>query len=428
NSQTVIQDFQLYPYCDVFSDDVESGINGWTAQSPWAITTEASHSPTHSWTDSPGGNYANNRNVSITSPVIDLTGYENIILTYWQICDTETGYDYCRVEVSGDGGANWNEIASFDGPHSQWEEITLNASMLDNQANARIRFRFTSDVTVVADGWHVDDIRLRAAGPACVDYVAPHANFTTSSPDVLGEATQFANASTGSELTFTWDFGDGSGSTAANPSHTYAAVGSYTVTLTATNNLGSDVATAVVEILQAPQASFSALPIVMLGETAVFTNTSTGDALTFLWDFGDGDTSTETNPSHLYAAEGDYTVTLTAQNAVGSDVATAVVSVLAMPQAGFIATTPTELGSATIFNNTSTGGDLSFWWDFGDTITSTETSPSHTYATTGTFTVTLTVSNAVGLDVATAVVEVIAPIVTDGYTLYLPVIVAAAPE
>ncbi|MBX3054916.1 MAG: PKD domain-containing protein [Anaerolineae bacterium] len=147
-----------------------------------------------------------------------------------------------------------------------------------------------------------------------------------------------------------------------------------------------------------------------------------------MWDFGDGVTSTETNPGHLYTAEGDYTVTLTAQNAVGSDVATAVVSVLAAPQASFTATSPTELGSATIFTNTSTGGDLSFWWDFGDTITSTETSPSHTYATTGTFTVTLTVSNAVGVDVATAVVIVMPPVITPGYTLFLPIIVAAPPE
>ncbi|MCL4262726.1 MAG: PKD domain-containing protein [Anaerolineae bacterium] len=428
NSQTVVQDFQLYPYCDVFFDDVEAGNIGWTFDPPWAITTEASHSPTHSWTDSPGGNYTNNRNIAITSPIIDLTDYTNIRLNYWQICDTEADYDFCHVEVSADGGTNWYEIGSFDGPHTQWEEITLDASLLDNQANARIRFRFTSDVSLVDDGWHVDDIRLRGAGPACVDYVAPNASFTTSSPDALGEATQFNNESTGSELTFAWDFGDGNSSTLVNPAHTYAAVGSYTVTLTATNNLGSDVATAVVEIWNAPQASFIAPSLLPLGETAVFTNTSTGDNLTHLWDFGDGNTSTETNPSHLYAAEGDYTVTLTAQNEVGSDVATAVVSILAMPQAAFTATNPTELGSATIFTNTSTGGALSFWWDFGDTTTSTESSPSHTYATTGTFTVTLTVSNAVGVDVATAVVEVIAPVVTPGYTLFLPIIVASLPE
>ncbi|NJN53444.1 MAG: PKD domain-containing protein [Anaerolineae bacterium] len=230
NGQTVQQDFQLYPYCDVYNEDVEMGTNGWTSTPPWAITTEAAHSPSHSWTDSPGGNYGNNLNIAVTSPIIDLTDYQSVLLNYWQICDTEADYDYCHVEISTDGGTNWDEIASFDGPQSQWEEITLDASGLDNQANARIRFRFTSDQSVVDDGWHVDDIRLRAAGAACVGIVAPQANFTSSSPDALGEATQFNNNSSGTELTFVWDFGDGNGSTDTNPAHTYTAVGSYTVT------------------------------------------------------------------------------------------------------------------------------------------------------------------------------------------------------
>ena len=58
NYQTVQQDFYLHPICDAFADDVEIGQPGWTAQTPWAITTESSHSATHSWTDSPGGNYS----------------------------------------------------------------------------------------------------------------------------------------------------------------------------------------------------------------------------------------------------------------------------------------------------------------------------------------------------------------------------------
>ncbi|NJN53443.1 MAG: PKD domain-containing protein [Anaerolineae bacterium] len=80
------------------------------------------------------------------------------------------------------------------------------------------------------------------------------------------------------------------------------------------------------------------------------------------------------------------------------------------------------------FTNTSTGDNLIYLWDFGDSSTSTETSPSHTYATTGTFTVTLTVSNGAGMDMATAVVEVIPSSNPPLYTLFLPVIVAAAPE
>ncbi|PWB71075.1 MAG: hypothetical protein C3F15_13140, partial [Holophagae bacterium] len=92
--QTTPLDFYLAPYVQVLDDDVESGNIGWTAQSPWAITTEASSSPTHSWTDSPGGVYANNRNISLTSPLLDLTGMTGATLQFAHIYDLETGYDY----------------------------------------------------------------------------------------------------------------------------------------------------------------------------------------------------------------------------------------------------------------------------------------------------------------------------------------------
>lgn len=75
----------------------------------------------------------------------------------------------------------------------------------------------------------------------------------------------------------------------------------------------------------APVASFSHNGPVTLGETAVFTNTTTGtEPLTYLWDFGDSITSTAVNPTHVYTATGTYTVTLTATNAAGSSTATAV--------------------------------------------------------------------------------------------------------
>ncbi|MCA9934049.1 MAG: hypothetical protein KC415_09010, partial [Anaerolineales bacterium] len=169
--QTVQADFLLYPYCEVLGDDVESGNIGWTAQSPWAITTEMSHSATHSWTDSPGGNYGDNRDITLTSPVLDFTGYSDVHLNFWQICDTESGYDYCTVEVSPDG-ASWTTLASYDGPHSVWQQVSLPAPQLDNQPAARVRFHFTSDVYVTDDGWHLDDISLTGAGADCVQIVA----------------------------------------------------------------------------------------------------------------------------------------------------------------------------------------------------------------------------------------------------------------
>lgn len=160
DSQAVLQNFVLYPFTTLFFDDVESGNVGWTADPPWTIVTEAAYSPTHSWTESPGGNYTHNRNVSLTSPVFDLSDYQGIRLNYWQICDTEATYDFCRVEVSTNGGASWQEVTRFDGRSSVWREIDLPLPMLDGQPNARFRFRFTSDVSVAYNGWNVDDINL----------------------------------------------------------------------------------------------------------------------------------------------------------------------------------------------------------------------------------------------------------------------------
>jgi hypothetical protein len=166
--QSVQQDFTLYPYCTIFEDDVEGGNIGWQTDVPWAITDESSHSPSHSWTDSPGGNYVDQRSVSLTSPSLDLSGYDNVTLNYWQICNTEAGYDYCIVEASADDGATWSQVASYNGTHSSWEEVSLPVPLLSNQGQAKIRFRLDSDYSVVRDGWHVDDIQLRGSGPNCV--------------------------------------------------------------------------------------------------------------------------------------------------------------------------------------------------------------------------------------------------------------------
>jgi PKD repeat protein/subtilisin family serine protease len=164
------QDFALYGFCNVFTDTVENGNIGWTAggtPNTWAITTENSHSPSHSWTDSPGGDYSNYNDNYISSPVFDLSDYTGMTLKFWHIYATEVGYDYCIVEYSTNGGGTWNEVTSWNGTNSGWEYVELPIPQLDGQANARIRFHFTSDVSIVYDGWHVDDISLTGGGPGC---------------------------------------------------------------------------------------------------------------------------------------------------------------------------------------------------------------------------------------------------------------------
>jgi hypothetical protein len=164
---TTTQDFDLSSSCVLWSDDVESGNVGWSAQFPWAITTETANSPTHSWTESPGGNYSNNRNTSLTSPAIDFSQASEVQLNFSHICNSEATYDFCNVEMSDNDGANWTTIASYDGLNTVWTDVSLGANLLAGATNARIRFRFTSDGFVTEDGWHVDDIELVGSSPAC---------------------------------------------------------------------------------------------------------------------------------------------------------------------------------------------------------------------------------------------------------------------
>jgi gliding motility-associated-like protein len=120
--------------------------------------------------------------------------------------------------------------------------------------------------------------------------------------------------------TFLWNFGDGSSSTLKNPSHTYTVVGTYHVSLyafdpTTCDKKDSAFATVIV-FPAAPVTAFTASPTLVqyLNNTTVqFTNTTTG-ATSYLWTFGDGDTSTTFNTSHLYEKDGVYKACLTASN------------------------------------------------------------------------------------------------------------------
>ncbi len=167
DTQVTTTDFDLPYLLSRFADDGEHGNLGWTAQTPWALSTEAAQSPTHAWSDSPGGNYGNSVNTALTSPLWDLTGLQNVTLAFAQIYDLETGYDYGHVEISTNGGSSWSEVLSVngDGHESAWEQVTLALPTLAGSAQAKLRFRLTSDSSEVRNGWHLDDIRLQATSP-----------------------------------------------------------------------------------------------------------------------------------------------------------------------------------------------------------------------------------------------------------------------
>jgi PKD repeat protein len=263
------------------------------------------------------------------------------------------------------------------------------------------------------------DVTLMASAGACVDTMVAPALVTVGTPPnttfsaaptngTAPLAVDFTDESTGSPASWAWDFGDGNASTAQNPMHTYTNAGTYGVTLITTNTCGNDtlIQTDMIVVTPVPcdvVAGFSAAPD--SGCTALgvsFTDLSTGSGIdAWAWDFGDGNVSTEQSPAHDYAAAGTYDVTLVASAGACSDtmVAPALVMVGASPTTAFSAD-PTS-GAAALevdFTDESTGSPSAWEWDFGDGNTSTEQSPTHTYAGEGTYTVTLIGTNSCGVD------------------------------
>lgn len=230
---------------------------------------------------------------------------------------------------------------------------------------------------------------------------SPIADFSFS-PTCEGESTFFTDKSTidvsSAIVSWQWNMGDGSSSIGlVDPIHAFGDTGMYSVTLLVTSTDGcTDDTTVVVHVTPVPTAAFTFVEACE-GDATVFTNTSTIDAgnLNYAWNFGDSNTSTDENPSHVYAIDGTYTVTLTVTSDNGcKDITTRSVTIKDSPNALFTATEKCE-GFATAFTNLSTGGGtLTYSWDFGDASpASTIANPTYTYATAGTYTVVLTVTN-----------------------------------
>jgi len=207
--------------------------------------------------------------------------------------------------------------------------------------------------------------------------------------------------------TFVYDFGDGSTTvTHTAPetiSHTFTQPGKYTITLYASNNCSNASTTETVEVLSQPSVSFTSDKTSGCdGVTVKFKNTSTG-AIGYVWDFGDGSlTSNAIAPTHTFNGPGkNYTVTLTATNALGCTNSTTIadfIHVVAPPIATFTVSPGNEVSIPNYsfaFKDISTDA-VSWEWTFGDGSGSTLQNPNHTYANEGTYNVTLKVLNKEG--------------------------------
>ncbi|MGB3947422.1 MAG: PKD domain-containing protein [Bacteroidia bacterium] len=241
---------------------------------------------------------------------------------------------------------------------------------------------------------------------------SPTPNFTA--PGILGNTeipcpglpVAFNDLSTpvsGSSIaSWTWDFGDGSAPvTAQNPTHTFPlSPTTYTVTLTSTDANGCSPDTSLVIDISGPNAEFTASNVCD-GQNVSYTDASTpsSDITNWKWDFNsDGiiDNTTQ-NPSHLFSSSGSYQTELLVQSSAGCwDSVTHTIIVNPNPVASFTATNQCITQTTSFTNNSSiVSGAITQWnWNFNDSSpTSAQQTPSHTYATHGTYNVLLTATS-----------------------------------
>ena len=226
---------------------------------------------------------------------------------------------------------------------------------------------------------------------------------------------RFTDTSAGKIDAWSWRFGDGGTSSDRNPEHTYTAAGTYTVSLAVENPAGSDVETksGYITVIERPAAVFSANVTEGRAPLAVrFADASTGGPGAWLWAFGDGASSAERNPVHQYRNPGTYTVSLTVANAAGENTTVrkdyiTVIGPLAADFTANVTAGPAPL--AVGFADASTGGPLSWSWDFGDGAASTERNPVHVFKEPGRYAVNLTISDGSARSTKTRQIQVLGP-------------------
>ena len=204
----------------------------------------------------------------------------------------------------------------------------------------------------------------------------------------------FSNTTPTPGVEFHWTFGDGTTSDSCNPTKTFANGSVFSVALNVVDTNGCSVTGFSPGMISTtkPGVKFLADTNVCPGAAVHFTNKTT-NAVRYLWHFGDGDTSTQKNPVHVYARYGHYSVTLTAVDSMGCD------STLLRPNMIFVDTAKVDFvvngkfsmcpPLVSLFRNTSPHAGLKYTWYFGDGYSDTAANPTHVYFHPGLYSVKL---------------------------------------
>lgn len=238
----------------------------------------------------------------------------------------------------------------------------------------------------------------------------PRAKFAIHAPDkpkYAGEPVRFIDQSTGQITLRAWQFGDvRRQSTIAETEFVFQDVGRVKVTLGVIGPFGKDTHSIFLTIEQRPSVAFSFFPKEPVQKNEIlFVNQSKGDFRSWRWQFGDGETSEEMSPRHVFDAPGTYKVQLDGQDSTGASKSATKEFVVRTgyirPVAKFALPVQTiGVGMELTLTDQSTGTIESRVWDMGDGTVIENPAAKHAYGKAGTFTVSLTVSGPAGSSTA----------------------------
>lgn len=407
-------------------------------------TTTSDDPATYEWNFGDGSPIVTTEHASHTYTAV---GSYTVILTATNTTTNEVDTFSATIEIGVPPTVSFTHVAGFVGEPTQFTTMVTGTTPVNYVWNfgdstppstdPNPTHIYTNDGTYPATVTVSSPFGTDTASGTVTIYYQPQAAFSHNGPINLGESAIFTNNSIGSApITYEWDFGDGSPvSTEEHPVHQYEAIGDYTVTLTITTPAGTDMVSnniQVQELGEWPIAAFMAPTSAPVHSLVVVENMSASTPpVTYTWDFGDGSPlSHEYSPSHIYTVPGNYTISLTVEDAIGSDFASSSIEITneeIAPTAVFTHSVPLQANQAINFTNLTYGTPpITYEWDFGDgSPIVTDTHPAHTYAVTGTYTVTLTATNAQGSNTAVMVLEVQAGPVLDNFA-YLPIILRPA--
>lgn len=170
----------------IFSDDFESGSGNWDVTGTWGVTMEHAHAGLYSFTDSPGGDYGDLTTTEADLHTgVDLSTALDADIQFYALIDLEEGFDYVYLDASGDGGATWTNLGSFNGEGmlTDWIPYTFPLGAFVGNSDVKVRFRFVSDAGTHYDGMYIDDITINTYD---VDNTPP---LILHTPGVLYEGT-----------------------------------------------------------------------------------------------------------------------------------------------------------------------------------------------------------------------------------------------